>query len=62
MIRRAIIVGFGAIIGMRIVARMSHEMRKQMNHKMREHCKQMVAHCKPMTGQFEGRGEAVGRT
>jgi hypothetical protein len=54
VIKRAIIVGFGAIIGARIATRISH--------KMREHCKQMAAQCKEMAGQFGGRGQTVGRT
>jgi hypothetical protein len=62
VIKRALIVGFGAIIGARIATRTSHKMREQMHHKMREHCKQMAAQCKQMAGQFGGRGEAVGRT
>jgi hypothetical protein len=62
VIKRAIMVGLGAIIGMRIATLMSHRMREQMGKKMREHCGQMAAQCKRMAEQFEGRGEAVGRT
>ena len=48
-------VALGAIIGLRPVAR-------RMGRKMREHCEQMAAQCKQMTGQFGTRGEVVGRT
>ncbi len=52
--KRAIIVAFGAIIGTGIATRLSHRIREQMSHKMREHCKQMA------TG-FESRQEPVGK-
>lgn len=58
--KRAIIVGFGAIIGMSIATRLSRRMREGMNHQMREHCKQMATHCRK-AAQFADR-EAVGRT
>lgn len=49
------LVAIGAVIGSRPVAR-------RMGRKMREHCEQMAAQCKQMAGQFQTRGEAVGRT
>jgi uncharacterized membrane-anchored protein YhcB (DUF1043 family) len=55
VIKRAIVVGFGAIIGMLIAKRMSHKMREQMHHKMREHCMEMASQCKEMASQFRDR-------
>ena len=55
MIKRAIIVGLGAIVGMRIAKHVKETMRKQMHQKMREHCKQMTSQCKEMASDLRDR-------
>lgn len=62
MIKRAIIVGFTAFAGMQIVRRVGPKMRRQMQHKMREHCKQMAEQCRQMATQSERRSNAVAPT
>lgn len=52
MIKRAIIVGLGAILGMQIAIR--------VGRKMRDHCEQMAEHCRQMATQFERRSKVVG--
>ena len=50
-------IGFlalGTVIGSRPLA-------KRMRHKMQEHCSEMAAHCKQMTGQFRGHGEPAAK-
>ena len=59
MTKRVIIVGLGAIIGTRIAMRVSATVRKQMQHKMREHCKQMVSQCKQTAADFRDRQPAA---
>lgn len=46
------LVGVGAIVG---IGRARHT----LNHKMREHCEQMAAHCKNVATH---RSEPIGRT
>ena len=51
MTKRAIIVGFGAIIGARIAIRLSRNMRA--------HCREMASHFKQMAGEFRDRQPAA---
>lgn len=59
MIKRAIILGLGAMIGMRIAAHVGAAMRKQMHHKMRDHCKQVASQCKQVAADFRDREPAA---
>lgn len=51
MTKRAVIVGFAAIIGARIAIRVSRNMRA--------HCSEMASHCRRMAGQFRDRQPAA---
>ena len=51
VIKRAIIVTFGAIIGMKIA--------KRVNRKMLDHCEQMASRCRQMAGRSRERQPAA---
>ncbi|HSC74546.1 MAG TPA: hypothetical protein VLB89_10280 [Gaiellaceae bacterium] len=59
MIKRAIIVTFGAIIGMKIAKRVNRKMREQLHQKMLDHCEQMASRCRQMAGQSRERQPAA---
>lgn len=51
VIKRAIIVTFGAIIGMKIA--------KRVNRQMLNHCEQMASRCRQMAGRSRERQPAA---
>lgn len=55
MIKRALILGLGAMIGVRIATHLGAAMRKQMHRKMRDHCKQMASQCRQVAADFRER-------
>jgi hypothetical protein len=62
MTKRAVIIGIGGMVGMRIARHVGGAMRRQLHHKMREHCKQMVSQCKQVAADSRDREPAATAT